>query len=109
MAFALVGEEVPVGAVEAGESFLAALAAVGWSADTLQRHADDRRSAELPWPHPVPVDWLRSYGAARWSAVLADLVSRLQLDVAPTAVRATRPLSPDERRLLADVPPHHGS
>jgi hypothetical protein len=58
--------------------------------------------------HPVPADLRRGIGAAQLAAVLAELRARL-------AARESRPVlaerAPDaeERRLLADVPPHHGA
>lgn len=58
--------------------------------------------------HPVPADLTEGIGAARFAAVLTVLRGRL-------AASSARPVlaerSPDaaERRLLADVPPHHGS
>ena len=58
--------------------------------------------------HPVPADLTDGIGAAQLAAVLIALRTRL-------AATDSRPVlserEPDaaERRLLADVPPHHGS
>lgn len=59
---------------------------------------------------PVPDDLMRGIGPAQFWAALARLRTELRPagpSVAP--VTANRPLTADERRLLADVPPHHGS
>ncbi len=107
----LVGREVPL-ALTAPEvpQALDRLADAGFDASAVSAHAGAVRAEGGVWPHPVPVTWLRRVGAARWSAAVADAVHRLGLD-ADRAVRsaAPRPLDPDERRLLADKPPHHGS
>ena len=56
---------------------------------------------------PVPADLREGIGPAQLAAVLTELRSRL-------AAASSRPVlaerAPDaaERRLLADVPPHHG-
>lgn len=61
--------------------------------------------------HVVPADLLVGIGPAQFWAVL----SRLRAELGPAAgprpapVLADRPLTADERRLLVDVPPHHGS
>jgi hypothetical protein len=58
--------------------------------------------------HPVPADLTSGIGAAQLAAVLVELRRRL-------AAAGSRPVlaerAPDEaeRRLLAEVPPHHGS
>jgi hypothetical protein len=57
--------------------------------------------------HPVPADLTAGIGAARFAAVLAALRARLATQGRP--VLAERAPDADERRLLADVPPHHGA
>ncbi len=58
----------------------------------------------------VPADLRARLGAAQFAAALAGLRTALDLDRTPrTAPRPGRPLTADERRLLADVPPHHGT
>lgn len=63
-----------------------------------------------PWPFQVPPDLRRGLGAAQyaaaWTALLADL-GPLTPNARP--VVTDRALTADERRLLADRPPHHGS
>lgn len=73
--------------------------------DTVAR----RRSAGEPWPYPVPADLRAGLGAAQWLAALTQLRRHLDLDPAtPRPVLSSRAPDADERRLLADVPPHHG-
>lgn len=58
--------------------------------------------------HPVPADLTDGIGPARFAAVLTALRARLAAsDARP--VLAERSPDAAERRLLADVPPHHGS
>jgi hypothetical protein len=65
--------------------------------------------ARGPWPHPVPADLRHGLGpaqlAAAWRAVLTEL-GPLTTNARP--VVADRALTADDRRLLADRPPHHG-
>lgn len=92
------------------DDVLAALAADGVSADDLVTHARDVRDAGGVWPHPVPPELTRPVGAAAFLSLLKAL--RAQLGLTGTVARppaVPRPLTPDERRLLADKPPHHGS
>jgi hypothetical protein len=60
-----------------------------------------------PGAHVVPADLTQGIGAAQLAAVLTELRVRLTASGA-RRVLAERRLDPDERRLLADVPPHHG-
>ncbi|SDR87680.1 hypothetical protein SAMN04488543_0669 [Friedmanniella luteola] len=63
--------------------------------------------AELTRAHPLPADLAEGLGAAQLGAALAELRRRLT-GPSPTVVAGERPLTADERRLLQDVPPHHG-
>jgi hypothetical protein len=68
-----------------------------------------RRAAGEPWPHPLPDDLRRGLGAAQWLAALTGLRNLLDLDPAPDRpVLSDRAPDAEERRLLAEVPPHHG-
>ena len=60
-----------------------------------------------PGAYRVPPDLTQGIGAAQLAAVLTELRARLASD-GPRPVLAERPPDGDERRLLADVPPHHG-
>jgi len=57
---------------------------------------------------PVPPELMRGLGPAQFSAALAQLRSALAPAHPAAPVLADRPLTSDERRLLTDVPPHHG-
>lgn len=86
-----------------------ALAEAGWSAQRISEHARDVLGAERPWPHPIPVELRQGCGPAQLQAALRSVRALLDLDTVekrPPAPR--RPLNADERRLLADVPPHWG-
>ncbi|MGI3783163.1 MAG: hypothetical protein ACRYG2_20560 [Janthinobacterium lividum] len=58
--------------------------------------------------HPVPADLTEGIGAAQLAAVLTELRRRLAVGDS-RQVLAERAPDAAERRLLADVPPHHGS
>jgi hypothetical protein len=93
LVYAVTGERRPDLGVQAEPDLDAVVAAVG----------ESPRGA-----HAVPPDLREGLGAARLAAVLTELRRRL-------AASGSRPVlaerAPDEaeRRLLADVPPHHGS
>jgi hypothetical protein len=55
--------------------------------------------------YPVPADLLAGIGPAQFAAVLTQLRARLPRGTAPVLV--DRPLTAEERRLVADAPPHH--
>ena len=76
LAFCLVGAEPDVGSGAATGDVLATLERAGWDAAAVRGHAADRRAAGQPWPHPVPVAWLREYGPARWAATVAPTTTR---------------------------------
>lgn len=110
--FALVGEQLEVD--EPGrpdpDALAEALVARGWTGDRIAAHAQARLAAGLPWPHPVAVALRQGCGAAQLQAALG--ATRVALGIATLVTRnpsvRTR-LTPDEVRLLREVPPHHGS
>ena len=63
---------------------------------------------ELARAHPLPTDLAAGLGPAQLGAAVAELRRRLVGERPAAAVVSERPLSADERRLLQDVPPHHG-
>ena len=63
--------------------------------------------AELTRAHPLPADLAAGLGPAQLGAAVTELRRRLTAPP-PPVVADPRPLSADERRLLQDVPPHHG-
>lgn len=103
LAYALTGEWLPI--PESGEPnadvLVAELERIGWTGPRLVEAARQ--------PRCLPDGWVRTLGPARYAAVLADLRVRLGVSGVPVrAPGAARPLNPEERRLVADRPPHWG-
>jgi hypothetical protein len=69
----------------------------------------DLDRAVLERPHRPPADLVAGLGAAQLWAAVADLRRRLARAEAAVTVTQERPLTTDERRLMQDVPPHHGT
>jgi hypothetical protein len=88
---------------------LAALAERGWPPASICAHAEATWAAGQPWPHPPDAATLSGLDAARWQAALTDLRHRLGLDVIARPPSRRTSLTADERRLMAEVPPHHGT
>lgn len=87
---------------------VAQLATRGWDAGRLCAHAR-QASADGAWPHPVPDAARVGLGAAQLSAAIGRARARYgltALTVLPPSRRVG--LDVDERRLLADRPPHYG-
>jgi hypothetical protein len=99
--------QLDTGQLDTGQ-LAARLAEHGWPADRIREHALAVRAADQPWPHPVDAVIVASLGAARFYAALTDLRKQLGVWVLETqAPSPRRELNADERRLLAEVPPHH--
>jgi hypothetical protein len=112
LAYAITGRLVPeLG--EQGDPDVAALAEQlrGGPGEVGSPGQPDLR-ADRPWPHPVPAELMTGLGYAQFAAALAQLRQALGLN-GPLAVAAGRdpsaPVSAEERRLLDEVPPHHGA
>ncbi|MDO5066429.1 MAG: hypothetical protein Q4D96_04030 [Propionibacteriaceae bacterium] len=108
LALALTGQELPVTRTDPA-GLVAELAALGWDRDRLLEFRETRRRERLPWPFPVDPRALRGIGFARFDACLTEFRRGLGLDsqVRPAHV-ITRELNADERRLVAERPPHWG-
>ena len=104
--FALTGGTALIASVDPDP--LTALADAGWSTPRIVAHAEQVRAAGGVWPHPVPDELRAQVGSARLFALLQRLQVELGLFGRPAAPAAPRPLTADERRLLNEVPPHHG-
>ena len=90
------------------DALVTQLAERGWDADRMIRHAHQAAASEL-WPHPIPDALRAGLGAAQLHAAirLARVCYGLEvLAVLPPSRRTS--LDANERRLLADVPPHFG-
>ncbi|MCW3158906.1 hypothetical protein [Micropruina sonneratiae] len=97
-------------AVAAGAADVrAGLQGAGWGSARLGAHADAVVAAGGVWPHPVPAELRSAVGSARLFAVLQEVQAELGRFGRTAAPAPAHPLTADERRLLAEVPPHHGS
>jgi hypothetical protein len=77
----------------------------------LVEHVREVRAAGRAWPHPVPAELMAGLGHAQFAAALASLQRELALD-RQGVVRAgdrPEPMTANLRRLLDEVPPHHGT
>lgn len=111
LAFALTHVELPLPPSQAPDpaGLVEALADEGWSAERIGEHARETLAAEQPWPHPIPAALREGCGPAQLQAALGRVRSLLDLEtVEKRPPAAPRPLNADERRLIADVPPHWG-
>ncbi|MDR2896547.1 MAG: hypothetical protein LBV30_07865 [Propionibacteriaceae bacterium] len=111
---ALTGQACPLGQSDClrqamtAEQILEALAGIGWTADELRNHAIQCWQSDQVWPHPIDPAQLHTLGAACWLALLAEVRQRLHLDHVTNLPSRRQLLNADERRLLAEVPPHFG-
>ncbi|MDO5082646.1 MAG: hypothetical protein Q4D89_04485 [Arachnia propionica] len=108
LARALTGEELPVTSTEP-TGLVAELVALGWDSARIGEVRAARRRERLPWPFPVDHHEVREVGFARFDARLAELRQRLGVDAEVRLTHVSdRPLNADERRLVAERPPHWG-
>lgn len=110
IAYALVGVEVALdeSARPDPDAAVAGLSVSGWTRERIGAHARELIAAEQPWPHPVPAELREGCGPAQLHAAVArtrELLGLVSLEVRPPSRRQR--LTADEKRLLADVPPHH--
>lgn len=102
---ALVGERLDLGLQERPDAaaLVADLAARGWDRDRI----DALAHGTSPWPFPLSDADRAGLGSAQLFAALRDARRALGLEVLEVRPRSRRTdLDADERRLLADVPPH---
>lgn len=106
LARALTGQELPVTSLDLA-GLVDELAALGWDAVSLAKLRAGRQERRLPWPFQPELEAVKEIGFSRFAARLAELRALLGLDgilLVPHPV--DRPLSREERRLIADRPPH---
>lgn len=108
IAAALTGADLDLGVQDSPDvdALVAALSADGWPPERVREHAF---TASGPWPHPVPDAVRAGLGMAQLHAAVRQARAAYgleSLDVRPPSRRTH--LDADERRLLADKPPHHG-
>lgn len=108
LAESVTGQDLPVTASDV-PSLVAELSALGWGGDRIRGLRRERMEQRLPWPFPVAPELIAEVGFARFAALLADLRDALgvsgRLEASPAPSRV---LNSDERRLVADRPPHWG-
>lgn len=112
LAWAVTGHAHP----ELGEQprpDLPALAERLLAAPGARQEIEERRAAQRDrgaTPPAVPSELMAGLGAAQFTAALTGLRQRLGSGDGPTfrPVLSSRPPDAAERRLLEDVPPHHG-
>lgn len=110
LAYALAGAELDLPGRPAPDvaALAAELAAAGWTPARVAEHARSVQDAERPWPHPIPATLRAGLSAAQLHAALGRARDELGVAVLdPRTPSARTTLTADERRLLADVPPHH--
>ena len=112
LAFAVLGQ-VPDGVSEPGGVQLAVLVAdldAHWPGGTaaIRDQLLAAGASRLP-AHPIPEALRSALPAAQMTAALSALQHQLGLGGSRGRVATPRSLDADERRLRADVPPHHGS
>lgn len=107
---ALTGQRLdpPEAASWQAEEVVAWLAGQGWDAAALAAHREQVRDFHGQWPHRLPDDLLEGLAHAQYTALVAQVRSLAGIDGLHTTVHTgPRVIGPQERRLLAEVPPHH--
>lgn len=99
--FALTGEHHP----RSPGRLVDRLEACGWTRSRLSSFVAGRIAAGQPWPVPVPGDLVED-GYARLSAEITDARTELGLLGITARPAPARPLTVEERRLVAERPPH---
>ncbi|MGI8457723.1 MAG: hypothetical protein ACR2LI_06395 [Propionibacteriaceae bacterium] len=108
LAYALGADGADVSGVDGPPSLGPVVQALG-GAERLAELAARCRRTQGRWPRPV--DRPEDLGPAQWSALLsaaARVVGHAEAERSGRVLRGGAP-DADERRLLRDVPPHHGS
>lgn len=104
---ALTGEALDLHSPEP-EELISELSDLGYGFDRLGEIRRAQQEAEEPWPFPVRVEIVKGIGFALFHARLQILRELLDLTGLQPQPRAERALNADERRLIADRPPHWG-
>ncbi len=110
LGLALTGADLDLGVQDAPDAarLVAQLAERGWNAERIGELARGRAVSGKPWPFQIPDAARSGLGAAQLHAALLAARTALGLDVLdPRPPARPRGLTADERRLLADVPPHY--
>lgn len=108
---ALTGEQIEASASGPvhGSDAAAWLLEHGWPPERVQQHRHDMVDQEVLWPHALPADLLGRGTAAQFHALLEECRTLLGVSGAVSRMRpAETHLTPDDLRLIAELPPHHG-
>ena len=106
LARAMIGQELPVTSQDLA-GLVDELAALGWDAGSLAELRARRQERRLPWPFQPDLEAVKEIGFSRFAARLAELRALLGLNgVVSVPHPVDRPLNREERRLVADRPPH---
>lgn len=109
LAYALLGPPVQ-DLTEPGTPRVAVLVEELGGLESVRGRVIAAKAGGATWPYEVPAELRTGLGpaqfAAAWTALL-NVLGPLTTNARP--VVADRALTADERRLLADRPPHHGS
>lgn len=112
-AHALLGEaadSLDVETARAPEDLLSQLREQGWGAPRIDELRAHRQREGQPWPVESSQGGLRAVGFAQLHAWVSQCVHLLGFDAVDAGVRdAQTPLDAEDRRLLSECPPHHGS
>ena len=109
LAFALTGENVALAHGECtAQELLGQLSVAGWDQARITAHAQACWESDQPWPHSLPQGSLAQVSPAQWYAALIELRIQLGLDTVPTSPSRRTELTPQERLLLDEAPPHYG-
>jgi hypothetical protein len=77
----------------------------GWPSSRIVEFRAQTHAAGRRWPLAVPDDQRGDWGLAQFQAALVAILE--SLDQSQAQVRRATTLTADDRRLLAEVPPHH--
>lgn len=105
-----VADSMDFAAVGTPEELVVCLAERGWSSSRVAELKAEYLAAGDRWPTQIPAASARPVGSAQLHAWLSQCVQLLGLDAVDAGVRdAHQLLDAEDRWLLADRPPHHGS
>lgn len=108
LAYALLGPPVR-DLPEPGTPRIADLLDALGGRDRVRAHAVEARAGAETWPYEIPAELREGLGAAQYAAAWTALTTALgPLTANARPVLTDRALTADERRLVADRPPHHG-
>lgn len=104
------GGALDIGVVTEPQQLLSRLADAGWDPVRIADVASQCRNNSVRWPFESENLADMGVGAAQFHAWVQACVRLLELDATNAGVRhATQALDAEDRRLLAERPPHHGS